>query len=92
MYADPSSTFAKYLAKFSSPAVLLIFRFITGICSSAFLSVAGGSVSDMFAGHQVAMYAINSVPIAYVDISGRPTALYTLAPFLGPMLGPLISG
>ena len=29
-------------------AVYLIFRFITGFCGSAFLSVAGGSVSDLF--------------------------------------------
>ena len=41
----------------STPAVFLIFRFITGFCCAAFLSVAGGSVSDIFAGHEVAMYA-----------------------------------
>ncbi|KIP10654.1 hypothetical protein PHLGIDRAFT_100757 [Phlebiopsis gigantea 11061_1 CR5-6] len=57
-------------------SVFLIFRFITGFCCAAFLSVAGGSVSDIFAGHEVAI----------------PTALYTTAPFIGPMLGPLIGG
>lgn len=57
-------------------AVFLVFRFLTGFCCSAFLSVAGGSMSDIWAGHQVAV----------------PTAIYTLSPFIGPMLGPLVSG
>lgn len=57
-------------------AVHLIFRFLTGFCSSAFLSVAGGTVSDLFDDDKVAM----------------PMAVYTLSPFIGPMLGPLISG
>ncbi|KAF8147884.1 major facilitator superfamily domain-containing protein [Crassisporium funariophilum] len=56
--------------------VHLIFRFITGFCGSAFLSVAGGSVSDLFSDSTVA----------------NPMALYTLSPFIGPVLGPLISG
>lgn len=56
--------------------VFLVFRFITGFCGSAFLSVAGGSVSDMFSNATVA----------------NPMAVYTLSPFLGPILGPLFSG
>lgn len=35
-------------------AVYLIFRFLTGFSSSAFLSVAGGSVSDLFDNAEVA--------------------------------------
>jgi MFS family permease len=35
-------------------AVYCIFRFLTGFSSSAFLSVAGGSVSDLFDNDQVA--------------------------------------
>lgn len=35
-------------------AVYLIFRFITGFCGSAFLSVAGGTVSDLFSDATVA--------------------------------------
>lgn len=35
-------------------AVYLIFRFVTGYCGAAFLSVAGGSVSDMFPNSKVA--------------------------------------
>ncbi|ETW81890.1 major facilitator superfamily [Heterobasidion irregulare TC 32-1] len=57
-------------------AVYLIFRFVTGYCGAAFLSVAGGSVSDMFPNSRVA----------------TPMAIYTISPFLGPELGPLFSG
>lgn len=57
-------------------AVYLIFRFVTGYCGAAFLSVAGGSVSDMFPNSKVA----------------TPMAIYTISPFLGPELGPLFSG
>ncbi|KAI0771478.1 MFS general substrate transporter [Trametes elegans] len=57
-------------------AVFLVFRFITGLCGAAFLSVAGGSVSDLFDNHHVA----------------NPMAVYTISPFIGPVVGPLISG
>ncbi|PPQ97319.1 hypothetical protein CVT26_006637 [Gymnopilus dilepis] len=57
-------------------AVYLIFRFITGFCGSAFLSVAGGSVSDLFTDKNVS----------------TPMALYTISPFIGPVVGPLLSG
>jgi len=57
-------------------SVYLIFRFICGYCGAAFLSVAGGSVSDMFSNAEVA----------------TPMAFYTICPFLGPELGPILSG
>ncbi|KAI0032577.1 MFS general substrate transporter [Vararia minispora EC-137] len=57
-------------------AVFLVFRFLTGFCASAFLSVAGGSVSDMFTNDEIS----------------TPLAVYTIAPFLSPELGPLYSG
>ncbi|KAA1470849.1 MFS general substrate transporter [Dentipellis sp. KUC8613] len=57
-------------------AVYMVFRFLTGYCGAAFLSVAGGSVSDMFANEHVA----------------TPMAVYTISPFIGPELGPLFSG
>ncbi|KAI0684802.1 major facilitator superfamily domain-containing protein, partial [Cytidiella melzeri] len=57
-------------------SVYLVFRFLTGFCSSAFLSVAGGTVSDLFDDTKVAI----------------PMAVYTVSPFIGPVLGPLISG
>ncbi|RDX53096.1 MFS general substrate transporter [Lentinus brumalis] len=57
-------------------ATYLVFRFITGLCGSAFLSVAGGSVSDLFDNATVA----------------APMAVYTISPFIGPVVGPLIGG
>ncbi|KAF8657569.1 hypothetical protein AX14_007857, partial [Amanita brunnescens Koide BX004] len=57
-------------------AVFLVFRFLTGFFGSTFLSVAGGSVSDLFPKDKVA----------------NPLAFYTLSPFLGPVLGPLLGG
>ncbi|KZV88124.1 MFS general substrate transporter [Exidia glandulosa HHB12029] len=57
-------------------ATHLVFRFISGFAGSAFLSVAGGSVADLFDDAHVAL----------------PMAVYTLSPFLGPVLGPAISG
>ncbi|KAG1763907.1 major facilitator superfamily domain-containing protein [Suillus placidus] len=57
-------------------AVFLVFRLITGFCGSAFLSVAGGSVSDMFPNSSIA----------------SPMAVYTISPFIGPVAGPVIAG
>lgn len=57
-------------------AVFLIFRFLTGFSGAAFLTIAGGSVSDLFTNDKVA----------------TPMALFTISPFIGPVLGPLISG
>ncbi|KAG8215543.1 major facilitator superfamily domain-containing protein [Butyriboletus roseoflavus] len=56
--------------------VFLFFRLLTGFCGAAFLSVAGGSVSDMFPDTTVA----------------NPMAVYTMSPFIGPVAGPLIAG
>jgi len=57
-------------------AVMLVFRFLLGAAGASFLSVAGGSMADMFAGPKV----------------GTPMAVYTISPFLGPEFGPLIGG
>ncbi|TFK24141.1 MFS general substrate transporter [Coprinopsis marcescibilis] len=57
-------------------AVYLIFRFFTGFVSSSFLTVAGGSVSDLYSDITVA----------------TPMAIYTMCPFMGPIVGPLLSG
>ncbi|OAT00438.1 MFS multidrug transporter, variant 2 [Blastomyces dermatitidis ER-3] len=55
---------------------MLVARFFTGISGSAFLSVAGGTVGDMFARHELA----------------APMMIYTASPFIGPELGPLLGG
>jgi len=57
-------------------AIHLIFRFLTGFCGATFLSVAGGTIGDMFPNRTV----------------GTPMALFTVSQFLGPEFGPLLSG
>ncbi|KAK0535172.1 hypothetical protein OC842_002401 [Tilletia horrida] len=57
-------------------AVFLIFRFFTGLAGSAFLSVSGGTVSDLYEPHELFL----------------PMAIYTCSPFIGPVAGPLIAG
>ncbi|WEW57979.1 hypothetical protein PRK78_003446 [Emydomyces testavorans] len=52
---------------------LIVSRFFNGLSGSAFLSVAGGTVGDMFERHQLA----------------APMMVYTASPFLGPEIGPL---
>lgn len=52
---------------------LIVVRFFGGISGSAFLSVAGGTVGDMFPRHQLA----------------APMMVFTASPFLGPQIGPL---
>ncbi|KAK9899949.1 MFS general substrate transporter [Cystobasidium minutum MCA 4210] len=64
-----------FLVAFGNFPGLLVGRFIQGVAGSAFLSVAGGSVSDLWTGPKV----------------GRPMAIYSACPFLGPVLGPLIA-
>jgi len=56
-------------------ATMIVSRFFDGFFGAAFLSVAGGTVGDLFPRTKLA----------------APMMLYTLSPFLGPQLGPLIS-
>ncbi|KAJ2901384.1 Efflux pump atB [Zalerion maritima] len=51
-------------------------RMFDGLAGSAFLSVSGGTVGDMFTQEKLA----------------APMMLFSLAPFLGPSIGPLIGG
>jgi len=55
---------------------MLIARFLDGLSGSAFLSVAGGTVGDMFNREQLQF----------------PMLIYTASPFIGPSIGPLIGG
>ncbi|EON68174.1 hypothetical protein W97_07323 [Coniosporium apollinis CBS 100218] len=57
-------------------ATMLVSRFVDGLAGSAFLSVAGGTVGDMFAKHELS----------------APMMFYTASPFIGPEVGPLIGG
>ncbi|XHG01982.1 hypothetical protein AWENTII_005347 [Aspergillus wentii] len=53
---------------------LLVARFLDGFAGAAFLSVAGGTVGDMFSR----------------DKLQAPMMIYTGSPFLGPELGPIL--
>ncbi|KAK5661949.1 hypothetical protein OQA88_10059 [Cercophora sp. LCS_1] len=55
---------------------MIVVRFFQGLAGSAFLSVSGGTVGDLFAR----------------DEMQAPMAIFTTAPFLGPSTGPLIGG
>lgn len=52
---------------------MLVSRFFNGVAGSAFLSVAGGTVGDLFNRHELS----------------APMMLYTSSPFIGPEVGPL---
>ncbi|EDO16366.1 hypothetical protein Kpol_1051p15 [Vanderwaltozyma polyspora DSM 70294] len=51
-------------------------RFLSGFFGSSFLSVAGGSISDIFEKKDI----------------GIPMAIFTTSPMLGPSIGPIIGG
>ncbi|KAI3317639.1 MFS general substrate transporter [Xylariaceae sp. AK1471] len=57
-------------------ATMLTTRFIGGFAGSAFLSVAGGTVSDVFRRENIQ----------------SPMTIISLSPFIGPSLGPLLGG
>jgi MFS family permease len=52
---------------------MIVSRFFNGLAGSAFLSVAGGTVGDLFDRHELS----------------APMMLYTASPFIGPEVGPL---
>lgn len=54
----------------------LVARFIDGVAGSAFLSVAGGTVGDMFNRNELQ----------------APMMIFTASPFIGPPIGPLLAG
>ncbi|RMY75434.1 hypothetical protein D0862_13931 [Hortaea werneckii] len=55
---------------------MLVVRFFDGLAGSAFLSVAGGTVGDMFT----------------KDKLSAPMVVYTASPFVGPQVGPVVGG
>lgn len=55
---------------------VIVTRFFQGLSGSAFLSVSGGTVGDLFRPERM----------------HHPMTLFTAAPFLAPSMGPLIGG
>ncbi|KAF2764237.1 MFS general substrate transporter [Teratosphaeria nubilosa] len=60
----------------NSIATMLVVRFFDGLAGSAFLSVAGGTVGDMFLKNELS----------------APMIVYTASPFIGPEVGPVVGG
>lgn len=54
---------------------MLIARFLDGVAGSAFLSVAGGTIGDMFDRSKLQ----------------APMMIYSASPFIGPPVGPIIA-
>lgn len=59
-----------------SIGAMLVLRLFTGICGAASLTNAGGVTSDVWPAQERAM----------------PMVIFSMMPFLGPILGPVISG
>ncbi|KAG5984023.1 hypothetical protein E4U55_006388, partial [Claviceps digitariae] len=57
-------------------ATIIVCRFLDGFTGSAFLAVSGGTVSDLFARNELQ----------------APMALFSVSPFVGPSLGPILGG
>lgn len=55
---------------------IIVARFFDGMAGSVFLSVAGGTVGDMFIKEELSM----------------PMMVYSGSPFIGPAIGPIIGG
>ncbi|SCO76952.1 related to multidrug resistant protein [Fusarium oxysporum] len=55
---------------------VIVARFLDGFSGSAFLAVSGGTVSDLFTREEI----------------HAPMALFSVAPFLGPAIGPTLGG
>ncbi|KAH8695023.1 major facilitator superfamily domain-containing protein [Talaromyces proteolyticus] len=55
---------------------MIAFRFLSGLGGSAPLAIGGGVMSDCFQAHE----------------RGRAMAIYSLAPLLGPAIGPIAGG
>lgn len=59
-----------------SKSQMIIFRFLSGLGGSAPLALGGGVLSDLF----------------YPEQRGKAISVYSLAPLLGPALGPIAGG
>lgn len=57
-------------------ATMIVCRFLDGFAGSTFLAVSGGTVGDLFTREQLQV----------------PMAVFSIAPFLGPCVGPLLGG
>lgn len=68
---------------------VLIGRFLSGFFGSSFMSVASGTFSDLFKSKTTRKLKPGEDPNKELSIA---MVLYSVSPFVGPGLGPLISG
>jgi len=57
-------------------AAVLIFRFLGGTFAASPLTTSGGIIADIWD----------------ADVRGKALAVFTLAPFAGPAIGPIVGG
>lgn len=62
---------------------MLVARFFDGLAGSAFLSVAGGTVGDMFAKHVRNHTAKTGAELMHLKELSAPMMIYSAAPFIG---------
>lgn len=62
---------------------MLIARFLDGLAGSAFLSVAGGTVGDMFARHVRLRNGEARCRLMQTKELSAPMMVYTASPFIG---------
>lgn len=55
---------------------ILVLRFFAGFCASPVMAIAGGTISDIWE----------------IEMTGVAMSSFCLAPFAGPVLGPIIGG
>ncbi|KAL8673654.1 MAG: hypothetical protein Q9168_001909 [Polycauliona sp. 1 TL-2023] len=60
----------------SNIETMLVARFFDGLAGSAFLSVAGGTIGDLFDRSELQ----------------APMMIYSASPFIGPPIGPIVAG
>jgi MFS family permease len=63
---------------------MLIARFFDGLAGSTFLSVAGGTVGDMFAKHVGHSEVETRRELTQTKELSAPMMVYTASPFIGP--------
>jgi multidrug resistance protein len=57
-------------------ATMVVFRLLDGLLGSTFLAVSGGTIRDLFSRKELR----------------APMAVFSVSPFIGPSLGPLVGG
>jgi len=63
-------------ARSDNATEFLVFRFLCGACSAAFMTCGGGTIADLLPKEK----------------RGAATAMFTAGPLFGPIIGPVVGG